>query len=397
MLRRVSVFAAPFPAARRPRVTGPGVPPGRGAGGARARSPTQPARRPADAGGRYLMLETVRQYGVERLEAEGETAEVRSAHLRWCIVHAERLPVEPQDDERWIREVDTLADEARTALARELPGVERQGAFRLAERIARLVFARGPSRPRRSVASSRRPCSRRIRRARGRMLVAAAGAAEARPSSAPRRSACAGRRHWAFREAGDRLRGRRSQSAREVEAMVRFRGIITPQTGARGRWAGARGGAHRSPAGDPRALARIAVAQILGSGRRGSGEGAGRARASSPSWSCWTTASAGARCSTGSAPSALPWGDLHGRLRRPPPSGIELLAPLGISPEIGVELTDALQMTAEGADRRRRHPRSEIAAKRQAAHPPVACRRGTPGGVESDHRRRRSPATCSSP
>ncbi len=42
-----------------------------------------------DAENRYRLLETVRQYALEKLEAAGEVAAVRGRHLEWCIALGE--------------------------------------------------------------------------------------------------------------------------------------------------------------------------------------------------------------------------------------------------------------------------------------------------------------------
>src|SRR6185503_10274255 len=43
---------------------------------------------------RYRLLETVRQYGAERLAAGGEERDVRLRHARWCLDLAERAEPE---------------------------------------------------------------------------------------------------------------------------------------------------------------------------------------------------------------------------------------------------------------------------------------------------------------
>jgi tetratricopeptide (TPR) repeat protein len=54
-------------------------------------------RREVGLGGvsRYAMLETVREYALERLAAGGEEAEARSRHLAWCVTAAGSLPASP--------------------------------------------------------------------------------------------------------------------------------------------------------------------------------------------------------------------------------------------------------------------------------------------------------------
>ncbi|TWF77759.1 putative ATPase [Pseudonocardia hierapolitana] len=68
-------------------------------------------------GTRYRALETVRQYGVELLDDEGELAECRSRHLSWAW-HAgtELLADEVVDTPGWRSRFDRLADELRAGL-----------------------------------------------------------------------------------------------------------------------------------------------------------------------------------------------------------------------------------------------------------------------------------------
>ncbi len=304
VLRRVSVFATPFPAGAAADVVTalPGVP--RGAVPAALATLVDcsllDALRTPD-GTRYRALETIRQYGAELLEAEGETTAVRSAHLRWCILHADQLPVEPQDDERWIREVDALADEARTALARELPDADRQGAFRLAERIARLVFARGaPAEAQRrfeqAAALAADPATR------GRVLVAAAGAAEARQFGAPS-IRLRGEAARAFRRPArtpwprwsSRARPRASSGSRASSRPGRSRRPPCPCSRRRAPSPGTTRG--RSPASRSPGSSGWTTTTLRRSRRPST---------CCPSSSGWTTASPAAACSTGSPRSAWP-------------------------------------------------------------------------------------------
>jgi predicted ATPase/DNA-binding CsgD family transcriptional regulator len=82
-------------------------------------------------GGRYLMLETVRQYGVDRLRAAGDLETVRSRHLDWCCAVAEP-------------EFDEIEPELSAAIAWAHPlSARRDGAFTAATRLAVLAFAAG--------------------------------------------------------------------------------------------------------------------------------------------------------------------------------------------------------------------------------------------------------------
>ncbi len=147
VLRRLSVFAAPFTAAAA-EVVGDGWPPAEGGviGAALARLADQSLLiLVADTSGtRYRALETIRQYGAGRLAAEGEAAQVAARHLGWCLDAAGALGLPPRDDRTWRVAFDQLADELRAALrwaAGHTPPEPQ--AYRLAITLAELTFARG--------------------------------------------------------------------------------------------------------------------------------------------------------------------------------------------------------------------------------------------------------------
>src|SRR5687768_4788436 len=64
------------------------------------------------AGERYLLLETVREYALEQLEASGEADAVRDAHLEHFLAFASRARLElvGPDQARWYRRVDLERD-----------------------------------------------------------------------------------------------------------------------------------------------------------------------------------------------------------------------------------------------------------------------------------------------
>ena len=86
------------------------------------------------------MLETIRQYGHERLDEVGEGDEVRGRHLAWCLATAHDL--DPVDDPGL--PFDAVADDLRAALG-WAAGVEKlqAEAYDLAVQLAQLTFARG--------------------------------------------------------------------------------------------------------------------------------------------------------------------------------------------------------------------------------------------------------------
>src|SRR5262249_30654118 len=73
------------------------------------------------AGGveRYHLLETLRHYGAERLDAAGASAPIRARHLAWCVDLAERA--EPDlfgsKQAQWLERLAQEHDNLRLALA----------------------------------------------------------------------------------------------------------------------------------------------------------------------------------------------------------------------------------------------------------------------------------------
>lgn len=71
------------------------------------------------SGDRYRMLETIREYAAERLEASGESDDVRRRHADWVTAFVERAEPELDgaDQEAWLTRFAEEHDEIRTALA----------------------------------------------------------------------------------------------------------------------------------------------------------------------------------------------------------------------------------------------------------------------------------------
>jgi predicted ATPase/DNA-binding CsgD family transcriptional regulator len=145
VLRRISVFAAPFTAAAA-QVVCAGWPPA--GGGAMAAALARLADQSlliagADGPGtRYRALETVRQYGEVQLDAEGEGVQAAARHLSWCLDAAVALGRPSRDERAWRSAFDQLADELRAAL-RWAAGQGRAEAYQLAMALAELTFTRG--------------------------------------------------------------------------------------------------------------------------------------------------------------------------------------------------------------------------------------------------------------
>ena len=148
LLRRISAFAEPFTAIAAGRVLAdwPPVP--------AARIPTILAGLAdrslliaiAGPGGtRYRALETIRQYGVDRLEEAGESVAARSRHLTWCLDESAAVEVAARGVVGgWRTAFDQVADELRAALAWAAGDQHyRPQAYRLASALARLSFVRG--------------------------------------------------------------------------------------------------------------------------------------------------------------------------------------------------------------------------------------------------------------
>ncbi|MFI8460002.1 ATP-binding protein [Kitasatospora sp. NPDC085464] len=171
LLRRVSAFVVPFTAQAAAEVAGfaPLDPAEVADGLGRLAEQSLLAVTHDAAGTRYQALETIRQYGAERLDGAGESAEVRSRHLAWCLAGATALtgrhhpdqpdhpdhrdhpghpghlghpghPDRPAGPVRRAR-FDTLAEDLRAALAWAADRPEqRVPARRLALALAALAF-----------------------------------------------------------------------------------------------------------------------------------------------------------------------------------------------------------------------------------------------------------------
>ena len=147
VLRRVSVFAAPFTSAAAAAVCAGWPPVADGAIPAvLARLADQSLLvAAADVSGiRYRALETIRQYGAGQLAADGEADQASSRHLGWCLDAARSLGLLPRDDRAWRSAFDQLADELRAALRWAAASPRgRPEASELAMALAELAFARG--------------------------------------------------------------------------------------------------------------------------------------------------------------------------------------------------------------------------------------------------------------
>jgi non-specific serine/threonine protein kinase len=94
---------------------------------------------------RYRMLETIRQYGREKLEAAGEGEQVQARHLNACLQFAEA--VEPKlygpEQVQWLKRVESDHDNLRAALGWALAQGESAAMLRLSGALGRFWRLRG--------------------------------------------------------------------------------------------------------------------------------------------------------------------------------------------------------------------------------------------------------------
>jgi non-specific serine/threonine protein kinase len=71
-----------------------------------------------DGVARYRLLETLREYGAERLDEAKEAVALRGRHLAWCVALAERAEAAPAGPEQaaWLGRIERELDNLRAAL-----------------------------------------------------------------------------------------------------------------------------------------------------------------------------------------------------------------------------------------------------------------------------------------
>jgi predicted ATPase/DNA-binding CsgD family transcriptional regulator len=147
LLRRVAVFAATFTldaaidVAGFPPVEATEVPDGL----AHLAEQSLLTAAPSGTSTRYRALETIRQYGLDRLAEAGDLEETRARHLRWCLAMASTLEQDDMADRAsWRARFEAVDDDLRSALgwAAERPDYQAT-AHELALVLARVTFARG--------------------------------------------------------------------------------------------------------------------------------------------------------------------------------------------------------------------------------------------------------------
>ena len=94
---------------------------------------------------RYRLLETMRQYGQEKLLQAGEVAAMRRRHGDWYVRFAERAGPETGGLQQieWLQRVESEHDNIRTALAWSLEQAEVESGARIAAAIWRFWLYRG--------------------------------------------------------------------------------------------------------------------------------------------------------------------------------------------------------------------------------------------------------------
>ncbi|WP_436533960.1 LuxR C-terminal-related transcriptional regulator [Actinoplanes sp. HUAS TT8] len=127
LLRRLAVFVSPFTLAAAGEVAGATAD-----GLARLAEQSLLTVTPSAEATEFRLLETIRQYGVERLDRAGELDDARARHLRWCRARAGELVRTGPD---WRVRFDAVADDLRAAQAWASD-------FDLTRQLAELTFAR---------------------------------------------------------------------------------------------------------------------------------------------------------------------------------------------------------------------------------------------------------------
>jgi predicted ATPase/DNA-binding CsgD family transcriptional regulator len=148
VLRRISVFAGPFTATAAATVLAGWPPEPAGAmatilAGLADQSLLIAIAEPT--GTRYRALETIRQYGVDRLKDADESVKAHSCHLNWCLAESADLQVASSKPAgSWRAAFDRVADDLRGALAWAAGQAEYcPEGHRLAIGLAELTFTRG--------------------------------------------------------------------------------------------------------------------------------------------------------------------------------------------------------------------------------------------------------------
>jgi predicted ATPase/DNA-binding SARP family transcriptional activator len=94
---------------------------------------------------RYRLLETIRQYGAEKLRESGEGSDLRTRHRDWFLHLVERaeLAMKGPDQREWLDRLETEHDNLRAALTWSLENGEAPACLRLGGSLGRFWAVRG--------------------------------------------------------------------------------------------------------------------------------------------------------------------------------------------------------------------------------------------------------------
>jgi non-specific serine/threonine protein kinase len=94
---------------------------------------------------RYAMLETVREFALEHLEASGEADQIRQRHAEWCIDVASRSfeALMGSEHQQWLQRMEAEHGNIRDALAWAISRDHAEIALRLVGRLYRFWYFRG--------------------------------------------------------------------------------------------------------------------------------------------------------------------------------------------------------------------------------------------------------------
>jgi predicted ATPase/transcriptional regulator with XRE-family HTH domain len=94
---------------------------------------------------RFSMLETIREYGLERLTSSGEEADARGRHAAWCVALAEQAGPEltGPNQAQWFTRLEVEHDNLRAALRWTLEQQDADTALRLCGALARFWYTAG--------------------------------------------------------------------------------------------------------------------------------------------------------------------------------------------------------------------------------------------------------------
>ncbi len=143
LFRRVAVFAGAFDLASATAVATDGDPALASDAIGRLADKSLLVRGRDGSTSRWRMLETVRAFAREELEASHERAATETAHLRWAVATAAAGEAALVEGRPWADDFDATADDLRAALARPAPAELSGDAHVLGLSLAHLCYARG--------------------------------------------------------------------------------------------------------------------------------------------------------------------------------------------------------------------------------------------------------------